>query len=107
MPCDTISLASIHLGLCNQDILRQTLESWADKGSLEKLSSGEWYFRHNGIGYRINRDGDLISYQDDTANAAKANELKRAYAKKMVHVGSQKFGWTVTSRGKEKLTLKR
>jgi hypothetical protein len=107
MPCDTISLASIHLGLCNQDILRQTLESWADKGSVKTDGLGFWRFSHQGIDYRINSDGDLVSRQDDEVNAAKANELKRAYAKKMVHTGAQKFGWTVSSRGKEKLTLKR
>ena len=106
MPCDTISLASIHLGLCKQAILKQTLESFADAGSVSE-SSGRLSFSKNGVFYRINADGDLISRQDEADNADMANQLKRAYAKKMVHVGSQKFGWTVSSRGKEKLTLKR
>ena len=103
-PCDSIQLARVDLNLVNKEILSKTLESFADAGTVHRYGRKGWLFAKDGIGYRIDDDGRLVCAP---GREAMADELKRAYSKKVIETGAKKFGWNMTAKTPQKLTLKR
>ena len=102
MPCDSIILNQVHLGLSDPAILAEALK---DLGALQ-AQNDPLSFSLDGQGYRINRQtGDLESYAGQEQTGATADRIKQAYSKAVVKKAASRFGWSSKIAGnKIKLT---
>jgi hypothetical protein len=102
-PCDSITLAQVHLGLANKDILEQTLKTLADGGKVRRDHNDFTFFR-NGDKYRIISDGQLVC---SAGLEGMADVIKRAYSGQVVKAAAKKFGWDLKAKTPEKLTVRK
>lgn len=103
MPCDSITTMQVHLGLANRDMLEQTLRGLADAGTLRRYGK-EFDFYRDGQRYRITGEGKLICREGLERTA---DVIKRAYSKQLVSQAARKFGWELSTKTPQKLTVRR
>ena len=103
MPCDSVTTMQVHLGLANRDMLEQTLKTLADGGKVRRYGK-EFDFYYQGESYRITAEGKLICREGLEGTA---DVIKRAYSKQVVSQAARKFGWEMTAKTPQKLTVRR
>jgi hypothetical protein len=100
MPCDSIVLNQIHLGLANKELLAAALK---DLGATEISQSGqgEMRFRLGDQAHAI-RNGELIGPGNVGATA---DRIKQAYSAQVVTRAASRFGWTTKKTAANKLKV--
>jgi len=102
MPCDSVILNQVHLGLANKELLAAALK---EMGATEISQSGrgEMAFNLAGRRYGVDQSGELIG--QDRNIGATADRIKQAYSSQVVKRAASRFGWTVKKTGANKLVV--
>jgi hypothetical protein len=102
MPCDSIILNQVHLGLANKELLAAALR---DMGAVDigQSGQGEMAFALDGRRYSVNQNGDLQG--QDRNIGATADRIKQAYSGQVVKRAASRFGWNVKTTQRNRMVV--